>query len=857
MAGPTADPSNNPNAPKSKKPLVAKKPEAEKTAEKKAKRKKSGGGIFMRLVTLFVSLGLLGILGGVAGVAFILFYFGHDLPDYSALSKYDPPIVTRAYAGDGRLLAEFAYEKRVFVPIDSVPKLVVNAFISAEDKNFFTHKGIDPIGILRAIKQNVLQHGKRMKGASTITQQVAKNFLLKDEVEAEKGDVIAKFGRKIREAILSFRIEEALPKNKILELYLNEIYLGARSYGIAAASLEYFNKPLDELTLEEAAYLAGLPKAPSDYDPVKNYDAALLRRNYVLSEMQDNGYITKAELDLAKLKPITTINREATQYVNHPYFAEEVRRKLLELYGEDGLMKGGLIAHSTMVPEYQSMAEEALRHGLINYDMRYGLHSDKIAHIETGKDWHENLLKVAEPAGTGSFELAVVLETGDKEARVGLRNGKEAVITFNKMKWAKRKGEKAPEKVSDLLKTGDVWFAEDAGEKDKDRDVYWLRQIPNVSGGLIVMDPHTGRIFALAGGFSFQMSWFNRATQAIRQPGSAFKPFVYLAGLEAGFTPATLILDAPFVLDQGPGMKKWSPKNYTNDFGGPTTMRVGLEKSRNLMTVRLANYVGMDKIVDICNKFGVIDNLPPMLSMSIGAGETTLLRMVTGYSSFVNGGKKITPTLIDRVQDRHGKTIYVHDKRACEGCGPMTPWNDQDAPVLQDNRPEIADPRNMYQIVSMLEGVVQRGTTTSLKSLGRPIAGKTGTTNDAKDAWFIGFTPDLIVGTYVGFDEPKPMGAKETGGHVAAPIVKEFMEKALKDVPPVPFRVPPGIRMVQINPVTGARSQPGDEKSIFEAFIDGTEPGEEPMMFTGESVAPVSEVMEYSEGVKTGLGGLY
>lgn len=857
MAGPTADPSNNPNAPKPKKPLVAKKPAAEKTAEKKARRKNSGGGIFMRLLTLVISLGLLGVLGAVGGIAFILFYFGHDLPDYSALTKYDPPIVTRAYAGDGRLLAEFAYEKRVFVPVDSVPKLVVNAFISAEDKNFFTHKGIDPIGIVRAIVQNLRHPGKRTKGASTITQQVAKNFLLKDEVEAEKGDAVAKYSRKIREMILSFRIEEALPKNKILELYLNEIYLGARSYGIAAASLEYFNKPLDELTLEEAAYLAGLPKAPSDYDPVKNYDAALLRRNYVLGEMQDNGYITKAELDLAKLKPITTINREATQYVNHPYFAEEVRRKLLELYGEDGLMKGGLIAHSTMVPEYQAMAEEALRHGLINYDTRYGLHSDKLAHIETGKDWHDNLLKVAEPAGTGSFELAVVLETGDKEARVGLRNGKEAVITLNKMKWAKRKGEKAPEKVSDLLAVGDVWFTEDSGEKDKDRAVYWLRQIPNVSGGLIVMDPHTGRIFALAGGFSFQMSWFNRATQAIRQPGSAFKPFVYLAGLEAGFTPATLILDAPFVLDQGPGLKKWSPKNYTNDFGGPTTMRVGLEKSRNLMTVRLANYVGMDKIVDICNKFGVIDNLPPMLSMSIGAGETTLLRMVAGYSSFVNGGKKITPTLIDRVQDRHGKTIYVHDKRNCEGCGPMTPWNDQDAPVLQDNRPDIADPRNMYQIVSMLEGVVQRGTATSLKSLGRPIAGKTGTTNDAKDAWFIGFTPDLIVGTYVGFDEPKPMGAKETGGHVAAPIVKEFMEKALKDVPPVPFRVPPGIRMVQINPVTGARSQPGDEKSIFEAFIDGTEPGEEPMMFTGESVAPVSEVMEYSEGVKTGLGGLY
>ncbi|HYD18469.1 MAG TPA: penicillin-binding protein 1A [Patescibacteria group bacterium] len=851
-----ADPKNNPNAkPEKKKDLAAEKPVAEKPA--KAKKKRGGGGFFIgRLFGLLVSLALLGLLGAVAGVAFILFYFGHDLPDYSALSKYDPPIVTRTYASDGRLLAEFAFEKRVFVSVDAVPKLVVNAFISAEDKNFWTHKGVDPFGILRAIKQNIMHPGRRLKGASTITQQVAKNFLLKDEVEAEKGDVVAKFGRKIREAILSFRIEQALPKNKILELYLNEIYLGARSYGVAAASLEYFNKPLDELTLEEAAFLAGLPKAPSDYDPDKRYDAAFERRNYVLKEMQDNGFITKAEYEAAIARPIKTIKRENTQYVNHPYFAEEVRRKLLELYGEDGLMRGGLIAHSTLVPEYQQQAELALRHGLINYDMRYGLHSDKIAHIETS-NWHDNLLKVAEPPGTGNFTLAVVLESGAKEAKIGLRDGREAVITLNKMKWAKRKGQKAPDEVSDLLKVGDVWFTEDSGETDKERPVYWLRQIPNVSGGLIVMDPHTGRIFAVAGGFSFDLSWFNRATQAIRQPGSAFKPFVYLAGLEAGFTPATLILDAPFVLDQGPGMKKWAPKNYTNDFGGPTTMRVGLEKSRNLMTVRLANYVGMDKIVDICNKFGVIDNLPPMLSMSIGAGETTLLRMVSAYSTFVNGGKKITPTLIDRVQDRHGKTIFVHDKAACEGCGPMTPWNGQDAPLIPDSRPQIADPRNMYQIVSMLEGVVQRGTATSLKSLGRPVAGKTGTTNESKDAWFIGFTPDLIVGTYVGYDEPKPLGAKETGGHVAAPIVKEFMERALKDVPPVPFRVPPGIRLVQINPVTGTRSQAGDEKSILEAFVDGTEPGDEPMMFTGQSVEPVSGVTEYGESVNTGLGGLY
>lgn len=852
MAGPIADPKNKPGVTKE---LKAEKPKAEKAAKKK--KPQPAGGFFSRIIMGLVSLALLGAVGGVAGVAFILFFFGSDLPDYRSLAKYDPPIVTRAYASDGRLLAEFAFEKRVFVPIESVPKLVVNAFISAEDKNYFTHPGIDMMGIMRAVVENIRHHDRRMKGASTITQQVAKNFLLKEEVEAEKGDVVAKFGRKIKEAILAFRIEQAMSKEKILELYLNQIYLGARSYGVAAAALEYFNKPLDELTIEEAAFLAVLPKAPSDYDPEKRYKEALDRRNdYVLKEMQENGYITKAEMEMARLKPIVTVKRDPTQVVNHPYFAEEVRRKLLELYGEKGLYEGGLIARTTMIPDYQAAAEQALRNGLVTYDQRHGLHSTAIAHLESLDKWHDQLLKVAEPAGTGSFNLAVILESGDKEAKIGLRDGTEAVITLNKMKWASTKG-KAPAKVSELLKEGDVWLTEDSGEKEKDRPVHWLRQIPAVSGGLIVMDPHTGRIFALAGGFSFQMSWFNRATQAIRQPGSSFKPFVYLAGLEANFTPATLILDAPFVLDQGPGMPKWNPGNYDESYSGPTTMRIGLEKSRNLMTVRLANYVGMDKIVDICNKFGVIDNLSPMLSMSLGAGETTLLRMVSGYSAFVNGGKKITPTMIDRVQDRFGKTILVHDRRPCENCGPLTPWNGQDAPTIPDTREQIADPRHMYQIVSMLEGVVQRGTATVLNKIGRPVAGKTGTTNDAKDTWFIGFTPDLIVGTYIGFDEPKPMGSKETGGRVAAPIVKEFMEKALKNVPPVPFRVPAGIRLVQINPATGVRSQPGDEKSILEAFIEGTEPGDEPMMFTGEGVSTVSDVTNVGESVNTGLGGLY
>lgn len=823
-----------------------------------APAEKRSGGVFSKLLTALISLGLLGAVGGIAAVVFVLSYFGRNLPDYTSLANYDPPIVTRAYASDGRLLAEFATEKRIFVPIDNVPPLVVHAFISAEDKNFYRHMGIDPVGIARAAVSDILHPGKRMKGASTITQQVAKNFLLKDEVADEKGDIVAKFGRKIREAILSFRIEQALTKDKILELYLNEIYLGSHAYGVAAAALEYFNKPLDELTVAEAAFLGGLPKAPSDYNPERNYKAAFDRRNYVIREMMENGYITKDEATTALAQPITLIHRDSKQYVNYPYFAEEVRRKLLELYGEKGLYEGGLIAHTTLRPRYQAIAEQALRDGLMSYDMRHGLHSDPIAHLElTG--WQDTLGKVTLPAGTGALEPAVVLSVDAKKAVIGLRDGKKAVITYDNMKWAAKPGKPAPARVGDVLKIGDVWLTQKTDDKKVDgMDVYGLREIPKAEGGIIVMDPHTGRIYAMAGGFSYQMSQFNRATQAERQPGSSFKPFVYLTALEAGFTPATLILDAPIAIDQGPGLGIWRPKNYEEDeFGGPTTMRRGLEQSRNLMTIRLANYVGMDKVAQTAQDFGVMDNMPQYLSYAIGAGETTLLRMVTGYSAFANGGKKVIPTLIDRIQDRHGKTLYVHDQRPCEGCGPLVPWTDQATPVIPDTRKQLADPRFIYQIVSMLEGVVQRGTGVLLKDIGRPVAGKTGTTNDSKDAWFIGFTPDIIVGTYVGFDEPKSLGRHETGARVAAPIVKEFMVNALKDVPPVPFRVPPGIRLVQINPDNGTRSKPGDEKSILEAFVAGTEPGDQPTMFTGEGISSSADVTNVGEGINTGLGGIY
>lgn len=848
----------------SKKKAPAKKPapKAQKKAkpakEKDNRPRSKGPGWMSRMFMALVSIGAIGMIVGIGAVIAVVLYFSQDLPDYKSLNEYQPPIVTRAYASDGRLLAEFASEKRVFVNIEDVPDRVVHAFLSAEDKNFYEHPGIDVTGIARAMRDNLRNLGsdRRLVGASTITQQVAKNFLLSDKLDEERGDTAQKIKRKIREMILSFRIEEALSKDKILELYLNEIFLGARAYGVAAAALEYFNKPLKELSIEEAAFLAALPKAPNNYNPQRHYEAAIARRNWVIGQMEENKYITADEAKEAQEKPLETIKRDSDEYVNSPYFAEEVRRRLKELYSDKGLYEGGMIAYSTMIPEYQKVAERALRNGLIAYDERHGLHSEAIATIAKMDDWQAELGGVTPPAGMGSFEMGVVLETGAKEAKIGLRNGDTATVTYDRMKWAQAKGKPAPSKVSDVLKTGDVWLFENTGGKG-DKATWWLRQIPKVQGGIIAMDPHTGRIYAMAGGFSYDMNQFNRATQAIRQPGSAFKPIVYLAGLQAGFTPATLILDAPFEMEQGPGLDNWRPKNYSGDYFGPTTLRQGIEKSRNLMTIRLANYVGMEKIAELCREFGVTDNLPHMLSMAIGAGETTLLRMASAYAIFVNGGKRITPTVIDRVQDRTGKTVYVHDQRGCDGCGPMIPWKGQETPDLPDTREQVADPRHMYQIVSMLEGVIQRGTGAMVRDVGRPVAGKTGTTNDSKDAWFIGFTPDLVVGVYIGFDEPKPMGKKETGSKVAAPVFKEFIKDALKDTSPVPFRVPEGIRLVLIDPQTGTRATPATEKPLLEAFIAGTEPGEEAMMFTGQGVSTVSDVTSVGESVNTGLGGLY
>lgn len=808
-------------------------------------------GKFSRFMVALLSLGVMGMIIGIAVVAGTLIYFSRDLPDYRQLAKYEPPIVTRAYASDGRLLAEFATEKRVFVPIEVVPQRVINAFLAAEDKNFYTHPGIDITGIARAVVVNLQNMGtdRRPVGASTITQQVAKNFLLTNEVSIT---------RKIKEAILAFRIEKTYSKDKILELYLNEIYLGRRSYGVAAAALEYFNKPLEDLTIEETAYLAALPKAPNNYQPVRQYEAAVERRNWVLDRMVEENMIEPAQADIAKKKPLTVVERDSTQYVDAPYFAEEVRRKLMDLYGETALYEGGLIAETSMVPEYQNVAEKALRNGLIAYDIRANPYRGPVTHFDNVENWKEKLKEVPAPPGSAVFDLGVVLKSGVKTAEVGLLNGEKVIITYEKMRWARLEGkENIPTQVNESLKVGDVVLTEPAGEKHNGVPVYHLRQVPEIQGGIIVMDPHNGRIYAVSGGFSYDVSEFNRATQAVRQPGSAFKPFVYTAALEYGFTPATLVLDAPFVMDQGGDQGTWRPQNYSENFGGPTPLRQGIEKSRNLMTIRLASYVGMEKVAEVADRFGVIEDMPPLMSMAIGAGETTLLKMVRGYSAFVNGGKKIKPTFINRIQDRNGETIFVHDKRPCPDCGPMIPWNNQPVPKVEDNRKQIADPRIMYQIVSMMEGVVKRGTGVLLRDLNRPIAGKTGTTNDSKDTWFVGYTPDLVVGVYIGYDVPRPMGRKETGSRVAVPVVKEFIKDALSDVPPTPFRVPEGIRLVQINANTGTRAKPGDENVIWEAFLPGTEPGDKPTMYTGNGIGTVSDMTSTSEGVNTGLGGLY
>ncbi len=779
-------------------------------------------------------IALAGIVGA-GGVFYAFHHFNKDLPDYKQLANYEPPMTTRLYASDGRLMEEYATEKRNFVPVEAIPKRVIRAFIAAEDKNFYIHSGADFLGILRALKTNLENYGtdKRLQGASTITQQVAKNFLLTNE---------QKIKRKIKEIILSFKIEKTFSKDRILELYLNEIYLGMGSYGVAAAAMNYFNKSLDELSISEAAYLGALPKGPSNYHPIRKKKSAIARRNWVIDRMVEERYVTPEEAALAKNDDLVTRKRGETEYVKSDYFAEEVRRELFGRYGDNALYEGGLTVKTTFDPKLQSLAKEALRWGLERYDRRHGWRGP-ITQFKKMDSWAKQLEKLTPPKGMGSWKLSVVLGVNAKEAIIGFKDGQKGVLPLAHMRWARpwvknQKVGAAPSKPSQVVKPGDVVLVDPVLDDGKLQTqgqgliVYGLKQVPDVQGGIVAIDPHTGRVLAMQGGYSADMSVFNRVTQAARQPGSSFKPFVYMAALDNGYTPATLIQDAPFCFNPGPGQEPWCPDNYTKRFYGPTPMRLGIEKSRNLMTVRLAQTIGMDLVAEYAERFGVVKDLPRYLPVSLGAGETTLMEITTAYAMIVNGGKRIEPTLIDRIQDRHGRTIYRHDRRICRGCTPKG-FSGQSMPILDDVRAQILNPAVAYQMVSMLRGVVQRGTAARMSKLPWPVAGKTGTTNDNLDTWFVGFSPDLAVGVFVGFDQPRTLGSKETGGSTAAPIFQRFMEGALQETEAVPFRVPDGVRLVYVNRYNGLKALPGEDGAILEPFQPGTEPTRRNQQYIG------------------------
>ena len=803
----------------------------------------------MRLVARFLGFlfatGALVFVIGAAAAGLLVWHYQQDLPDYSQLKDYEPPVMTRVHASDGSLLAEYARERRLYLPSAAIPPLVKEAFISAEDKNFYTHNGVDPEGIGRALTV-FLEGGKRAQGASTITQQVAKNFLLTNE---------RSFERKIREALLAFRIEGAYSKEKILELYLNEIYLGLGNYGVAAAALNYFDKSVNELSVAEVAYLAALPKAPNNYQPFTKHDRAVERRNWVIDRMVENGYVSRGDGDKAKLEGLGVNPRVLTpNSIAAGYFAEEVRRELSDRYGEKKLYEGGLSVRTTLDPKMQVMARKALVDGLVRFDESKGWRG-AIRHVDLGTDWGVPLVAIPALGDVQPWRLAVVLDSNDAAARIGLQPSRDnagdltaervtGTLPADGVKWTHKP-------MRQVLTPGDVVYVEPVDGKPGQ---YRLRQVPEISGAIVAMDPYTGRVFAMVGGFSFDQSEFNRATQALRQPGSSFKPFVYATALDNGYTPSSIVMDAPIEIDQGPGLGIWRPANDDDEGSGPHTLRYGVEHSRNLMTVRLAKDIGMPLIVEYAKRFGIYDDMQPVLSMSLGAGETTVLRMVTAYSMLANGGKRIKPTLIDRIQDRLGHTIYRHDERVCEGCDAET-WSDQAEPKLIDKREQVLDPLTAYQITSIMEGVITRGTGQAVKELGRHLAGKTGTTNDAKDVWFVGYSTDLAVGLYLGFDQPRSLGATAYAAQYAAPVFRDFMRLALNGKPDVPFRVPPGIKLISVDLHSGMRSS--GQGSILEAFKPGTAPPDTYSVIGDASSKSDTAAPDVDRDVGSGTGGLY
>ncbi|MBR1545054.1 MAG: penicillin-binding protein 1A [Alphaproteobacteria bacterium] len=818
-----------------------------------AKKKRS------KLEMLFMALFFLSLFFLFTFI-FVFMRYGVNLPDYNQLSEYKPPVTSRFYAGDGSLLTEYATEQRIFVPLKDIPPNLVNAFISAEDKNFWTHSGIDLVGIVRAtiinVKNKILGGGRRMVGASTITQQVAKNFFLSSEQSLT---------RKIKEIILALKMERAFSKRHILTLYFNQIFLGFRSYGVAAAALNYFNKSLDELTLSECAFLASLPKAPNNYNPITNKDRAIIRRNWVLDRMFEDGYISAEELESAKNDDIEVSESFISKNQKYSlYFSEEVRKFLSGIYGEEQLYSGGLAVRTTVNPEYQRIATKVLRKALLNYDKQKGWRGAEKNAFDEEKDkteikvedatsedevsvsvekepltkeklleddvWKNLLSKTYMVSGLEDegWKKAIVLSVNSDSAVIGLLKGKRGVINLKSLGWTRYIVDGKEDAVSitnmkQVLKSGDFIFVQ---VLDEENNLYSLKQVPELNGAMVVLDPHTGRIFAMVGGFSYSRSKFNRATQAYRQPGSTIKPFVYLTAIENGYTPSSVILDAPVVLEKADG-ELWRPENYDNAFAGEITLRRALEKSKNNPTIRIAKDIGVKTFLRNALKFGVYKKVDePNLSMALGSGDTTLLGLTSAFAKIINGGKNIDTYIVDRVQDRNGKTVYKNDNRKCENCSDIEWVENSLPPEVKDDKEQLSDPVSLYQIVNILQGVVERGSGWKARIQGKTIGGKTGTSNDQKDVWFIGGTPDLVAGVFLGYDQPKSLGNYAAGGSLAAPVFKDFMEQVLKDKKDIAFRVPEGVSLVRVNRETGKPATVNDSNFnvVLEAFKEGTEP---------------------------------
>ncbi len=750
----------------------------------------------LKLIKKLLIFGFLSSILTLVVIVSILWIYSNKLPDYKYLKSYKPPVSSKLYSGNGVLVSDFSSEKRIFIPYSAISQSVINAFLSAEDKNFFDHPGVDAKGVVRAIKNNIFNilNSKRLEGASTITQQVAKNFLLTNEISID---------RKIKEAILAFRIERVLSKKRILELYLNQIYLGEGSYGIASASLRYFDKPISELDYGEAALLAALPKAPSKYNPYKNPELAKFRRNLVLNNLLDNNFINKDQHSILVNSEIKLKKRKRIYLEDSRYYVEDVRKNVIENYGFDKVYKQGFNIKTPLNLQLQKIATQSLRNGLQEFDKRKGWRGP-LTNKKSHKNWKKDLSKFYLENSLG-WELAIVKRIDKFETVIETQSDKKGIINYNDIDWTRKDFKK-------LFKIGDVIYVKRISDSN-----YSLKQIPKANGGIVVMDPYSGRVLALSGGFSFKKSEFNRASQAKRQPGSAFKPFIYALALENNFLPTSLVLDAPVVLDQGSDLKMWKPENYGKKFYGPSTLRTGIEKSRNLMTVRIAQELGIDKIINFSKKLNIYENPDELMSISLGSAETTLLKITSAYCSFLNGGKLVNPILIDRIQDSEGKTIFNNEKRYCENCD-LISYDGSSNPIIKNKYQQIFSPQTAYQMTSMLKGVIQRGTGKGLKDLKLELAGKTGTTNKNTDTWFIGFTSNLVVGVYIGYDNPKSLGKFETGSKTAMPVFKEFIKKTANTYNARPFKVADNIKMMVVDSKTGKKADSKTQLAIIESF---------------------------------------